>query len=70
MRVPESWLRQWVPTDASAEQMADALTMDRYKKSDLDWELQEATGVGETSASACAFWPNQLLLPSLRSIKR
>ena len=27
MRVPESWLRQWVPTDASAEQMADALTM-------------------------------------------
>ncbi len=27
MRVPENWLRQWVPTDASAEQIADALTM-------------------------------------------
>ncbi|MFZ9111302.1 MAG: phenylalanine--tRNA ligase subunit beta, partial [Burkholderiaceae bacterium] len=27
MRVPENWLRHWVPTDASAEQIADALTM-------------------------------------------
>ncbi len=49
MRVPESWLRQWVPTDASAEQMADALTMAGLEVESLEALAPAFTGVKSPS---------------------
>ena len=58
MRVPESWLRQWVPTDASAEQMADALTMAGLEVESLEALAPAFTGVKVAFIESAERHPN------------
>lgn len=58
MRVPENWLRQWVPTDASAEQIADALTMAGLEVESLEPLAPEFTGVKVARIESAERHPN------------
>ncbi|MFZ9723942.1 MAG: YtpR family tRNA-binding protein, partial [Burkholderiaceae bacterium] len=58
MRVPENWLRQWVPTDASAEQIADALTMAGLEVESLEPLAPEFTGVKIARIESAERHPN------------
>ncbi len=58
MRVPESWLRQWVPTDVSAEQMADALTMAGLEVESLEALAPAFTGVKVAFIESAERHPN------------
>ena len=58
MRVPENWLRQWVRTDASAEQMADALTMAGLEVESLEALAPAFTGVKVAFIESAERHPN------------
>jgi len=45
MRIPESWLRAWVPTDLRIEEIADRLTMAGLEVEDIEAKAPDFTGV-------------------------
>ena len=58
MRVPENWLRNWVPTDATAEQIADSLTMAGLEVESLEPLAPEFTGVKVARIESAERHPN------------